>query len=277
MDKLNKITQEDKSLQYKYKEDENIPIGVLGMVDDIVAISECGNKAIRKNAVANSYVESQRLMFSADKSVVVHIGKKDKCKSTCPTLKVHTQNMKESNSAKYLGNYISADGSVNDTIEDRRKKGWGKVSSILAILSELDTGGHRVEVGLMLRKAILVNSLLFSAEAWSGVTDKQIARLEVVDTALLRKITNGHSKCPTEFHHMETGTMKLRHILTYLRLLYHHHILTRDENETINKIYQKQKNDNVKGDWFRLLMRDFDFIGIEMNESEIKTFFEISV
>ena len=69
---------------------------------------------------------------------------------------------------------------------------------------------------------------------------------------------------------MEAGTLKLRHILTYLRLLYHHHILTRDANESINKIYQKEKQDNVKGDWFRLLMKDFDFIGIEMNEAEIK-------
>ena len=75
------------------------------------------------------------------------------------------------------------------------------MSSILAILGELDPGRHRVEVGLMLRKAILVNSLLFFAEAWtrSGVTDKQIARWEVVDTALLCKITYGHSNVPPNF------------------------------------------------------------------------------
>ena len=143
--------------------------------------------------------------------------------------------MDKSECAKYLGNYITHKGGVNETVEDRSKKGWGKISQIMAILGEVDMGENRLEAGLLLRESILINSLLFSAEAWSAVTDKQLARLEVVDTALLRQLTGGgqgsgdggqgigggHSKCPTEFHHMETGTLKLRHILTYRRLMFH--------------------------------------------------------
>ena len=112
--------------------------------------------------------------------------------------------------------------------------------------------------------------MLFSAEAWSGVTEKQLARLEVVDTALISKLAGGHSKCAVEFHHLETGTLKLRHILSYLRIMYHHHIITRDENETIHKIYRKQKEEYIKGDWFQLLIKDFEFIGIQMDENYIK-------
>ena len=126
-------------------------------------------------------------------------------------------------------------------------------------------GKHR----LMLRQALLVSSMLYSAEAWSGITEKQLARLEVVDSSLLRRLTGGHVKCATEFLHLETGTWKLRHHLTYLRLMYHHHILTRDNTETIKKIYIKQKNNFIKGDWFQLLVKDFEFITIEMNEKEI--------
>ena len=74
-------------------------------------------------------------------------------------------------------------------MEDRRNQGWGKVATILGILEEVTLGQHRVEVGLMLRQAILINSLLFSAEAWSGVTDKLLSRLEVVDNALLCRLT----------------------------------------------------------------------------------------
>ena len=86
--------------------------------------------------------------------------------------------------------------------------------------------------------------------------------MEVVDTALLVRLTGGHSKCATEFNHMETGTWKLRHHLTY-------HILTRDKEETISKIYYKQEQDSKKGDWFQLLQADFDFIQVEMNEENI--------
>ena len=178
--------------------------------------------------------------------------------------------MEERKSAKYLGNFITNKGGVQDTIEDRRKKGWGKITQIMAILGEVDMGQNRLEAGLLLRKSILVNSLLFSAEAWSALSEKQLARLEVVDTSLLRQLTGGgHSKCPTEFHHLESGTWKLRHILTYRRLMFHHEILSRGEDETIRKIYFKQKQDNVKGDWIRLLESDFEFIGIPMDEAAI--------
>ena len=62
---------------------------------------------------------------------------------------------------------------------------------------------------------------------------------------------------------METGTWKLRHHLTYQRLLYHHHILTREDGETIKKVYMKQKEESFKGDWFKLLEKDFKLLEIE--------------
>ena len=134
-----------------------------------------------------------------------------------------------------FGNIISSNSSVRDTIEDRRKQGWGKVSQILGILGEVPLGSKRIEAGLMLRKAILTNSLLFSSEAWSNVKDTDLKRLEQVDTALLRSFTKGHSKTPTVFHHLETGTLMLRHMLARNRIMYHHHIVNSDDSETIKK------------------------------------------
>ena len=177
--------------------------------------------------------------------------------------------MHNADKAKYLGNYLSSSGGVKDTIEDRRNKGWGKVSQILGILGEVDIGGHRMEAGLLLREAILTNSLLFSAEAWSNVTDKDIKRLEQVDTCLLKSLVKGHSKTPVVFHHLESGTLMLRHMLMINRLMYHHHILSRGEDETIYKIYCKQKQDPLKGDWFSLLQKDLEFIGVELDDKEI--------
>ena len=72
MDMLNRIVMSDKSLQYFYKEDENIPIGVRGMVDDTLGVSKCGEQAIKLNSIINSFIKTQRLTLSQDKSVVVH-------------------------------------------------------------------------------------------------------------------------------------------------------------------------------------------------------------
>ena len=42
MDKLNKVMLQEDHLKYFYMQDTNITIGVLGMVDDTLSISNCG-------------------------------------------------------------------------------------------------------------------------------------------------------------------------------------------------------------------------------------------
>ena len=107
LDTGNKLTLEDETLHYNYKGDKNIPIELLGMVDDTLAVTQCGNASVKRNAFANSLAESQRLTLSTVKSVVVHIGNVKNCDQTCPELKVPKESMKKSESTWYLGNMIS--------------------------------------------------------------------------------------------------------------------------------------------------------------------------
>jgi hypothetical protein len=94
-------------------------------------------------------------------------------------------------------------------------------------------------------------------------------RMEQVDFSLMRALMGGsHSKCPLEYYLLELGLLKLRHIIMKRRMVYHHHILTRNENETIKKIYNKQKEAFSKGDWYETLLKDFEFIG-EVKNDEI--------
>ena len=73
MDKLNQTLLQEEQTKYLYMGDKNIPIGVLGMVDDTISISNCGIQSIKKNAIINSFIENQRLTLSHDKSAVVHV------------------------------------------------------------------------------------------------------------------------------------------------------------------------------------------------------------
>ena len=272
LDRLNKIILSEEELQYHYKGDKNVPIGIRGMVDDTLGVSKCGSTSVHLNSIINSFIESQRLTLSGEKSVVIHVGKKSKCHTSCPDLKVHNNKMHEADSVRYLGNIITPNGGISDTIEDRRNKGWGKVAVIKGILSEVDMGRRRIEVGLLLRKSLLVNSLLFTTETWSGVKESDIRRLELVDLALLRSLLDCHSKVASEFVYMETGSLMLRHILSMNRMMYHHHLLTLEDGETLKNIYDKQKSQPTKGDWYELLLKDFTFIGEDLNEEVIKSY-----
>ena len=50
MDRLNKTVLSNSDLQYYYKGDMNIPIGVRGMVVDTLGISKCGTNAVKLNS-----------------------------------------------------------------------------------------------------------------------------------------------------------------------------------------------------------------------------------
>ena len=65
--------------------------------------------------------------------------------------------MNESRSEKYLGDIVHNSGSVKPNVAKRLSKGWGRISEILAIVKEAPLGRKRIELGLLLRKSLLLN------------------------------------------------------------------------------------------------------------------------
>ena len=154
-------------------------------------------------------------------------------------------------------------------IEDRRNKGWGKVSGLKGIISELPEI-RRVEIGLKLREAKVHNGILYNSEAWSNVSDVDMERLEQVSAAALRALMDGHAKCSKAFYYLEFGVPMVRHIVMVRRLMHHHHIVTRQDNEIIQKVYYKQKQFPSKGDWVNIILKKIEFIGEQINEEEMR-------
>jgi hypothetical protein len=261
-DTLGKASYEN---PYMYTGQVKIPM--LGMVDDVLTVTTCSNQSIVTNATVNTFMETSKLELAPTKCSQIHIGKK--CE-TCPKLFVHKEPMKKSSKEKYLGDYISENGKIQDTINDRISRAWAYLSEIKAILSEMPLGKRKIETGLILREAMFVNGVCFNSEAWHGVKATQIAQLEVVDHQLLRVILGAHAKTAVEFLYLETGAIPLRFIISSRRLNYHKHIIDRNETELIKRVYREQLKNTTKGDWIELLKDDFKTINKEMNEAEIK-------
>ena len=80
------------------------------------------------------------------------------------------------------------------------------------LLSEFPFGNKKIQVGLMLREAMFLNGVLYSSEAWHGLTTTHIAQLGLVDHQLMRTILSAHSKTPTEFLYLETGALPVKYV-----------------------------------------------------------------
>ena len=109
---------------YKYKNCVNIP--PLAFVDDLLSIIQCGVKSIVCNSFINKKVELKNLEFGIDneKSVAkkcrqVHVGKQN---DFCPNLKAHEYLIPKVNNVIHLGDVISSNGKMTETIKQRKTK-----------------------------------------------------------------------------------------------------------------------------------------------------------
>ena len=82
--------------------------------------------------------------------------------------------MSESKAEKYLGDIVHNSGSIKPNLARRLSRGWGNVSEILAILKEAPLGHYKIISGFILRKAMLLNTMLFNSEAWHSFDQNQV-------------------------------------------------------------------------------------------------------
>ena len=111
IDKLGKLVYEDENLLYKYK--GRVAVPTLAMVDDLLAVQKCSKSSVQINSVINSFMDIKKLTLSDKKCGKIHIGKRG---MSCPQLKVHGKNMKNSEKEKYLGDQITKLGNIKATI-----------------------------------------------------------------------------------------------------------------------------------------------------------------
>ena len=265
MDKLGKLVYSKPELQYLYKGIVEVP--TLQMVDDILSIQKCSPQAVQQNSVVNTFMELEKLKLNSKKCSKIHVGNK---RELCQDLLVHEEKMVNANEDTYLGDKLHRDGNNKRNIEARVAKGHGKVKTILMMLKEAPLGRARIQAGLIMREAMLINGILYNSEAWHGVTAADMAALERVDEALLRGVVGGHSKLPLPALYLECGAVPIRFIIMSRRIMYLHTIMNRGETEIIRKIYNAQKTNKTKGDFADLVKQDLHKLNITETEEEIQ-------
>ena len=180
VDTFGKECLEQHKYTYLYKNEVEIP--PLGMVDDLICVSECGFQTSMINSFIKFKTDSKKLQFGVSKCKKIHIGKY--CEDfKCQNLMVDSweevevkndetgitqiedtfvgeELMEEKDDEKYLGDVISNDGRNLKNIKARIAKGKGIVSKIMTILEGIPFGNHYFEVAIMLRNSLLVSSML---------------------------------------------------------------------------------------------------------------------
>ena len=256
-DNIGKRSLESGNYLYMYKGIVGIP--TLAMVDDLAKISICGTESVKDNAYVNAKIEQDKLLFNGPKCHQMHVGKSS---CYCSPLRAHETQMDIVAEEKYIGDVVSSDGKHSKNIAIRRSKGIGIANEITMILNSLYLGSHHFKVAMILRRAMMLSVVLFNAETWHRLTKENIKKLESIDLMLLRKLFKTPTSTPKTALYLETGCVPIRYVIKGKRIMYLHHILTREENALIKQVFRAQEAYQGKGDWYQVVREDLDALGL---------------
>ena len=98
-----------------------------------------------------------------------------------------------------------------------------------------------------------------------------LEQLEEIDEQLLRKILEVGAGCPKEMLYLETGTIPIRFLVAFKRVMFLHYILNQDKDSLIYRILEAQVRNPSKNDWSETVKQDLEELGIENTFTQIKS------
>ena len=275
---------------YLYK--ELLPVGFLGLVDDIIGVTEAGLAAQKMNAFINIKTAEKKLQFGPTKCKSMLVGKNvqnvinsdlfvdewsvkyeeniqtgeaELVEQYCgPTI------IEEITEQKYLGFVLSNTGDNMANINVLKKKSIGVIKSTLNKLNSLNLKKYFFECALILMNVMVRGSILYACEMYYDLKEKELRQIERIEEGYLRQIFKTSRGCPITELYLSIGQHPARFEIQKMRLLYLKKILHEDEDSQLLKFFQLQLEFPTKGDWASTSLADLKELNISKSLEEIK-------
>ena len=281
---------EEACLGYKYK--DTLQISLLGLVDDLIGVTEAGFKAAQLNEVLNLKTAEKYLQFGVSKCKSMFVGKlkeqfldsemfvdqwKVEYKNNINT---GTEEIIESyvgqvpigktDKQKYLGFVISGSGNNFDNITAVKQKSIGIIRKIINKLECLNLLNYYFECAIIFMHVMLRPSILYASETYYNLTESQTRQLERIEEGYLRQILVTGRGCPIVQLYLEVGVIPARFEIQRYRLLFLKSILQEEPSSRVSKFFNLQLNQPTRGDWVSTCLKDLKTLKITESLEEIK-------
>ena len=289
---VNSIGKKCEESGYGYKYKNKLPIPILGLVDDVIGISEAGIRAHQLNALINVKTAEKGLRFGPAKCKTLVVGKDTKSVLTNALVvdnwKVeHVTNdftgqpeliesydgkapIDQVIKQKYLGFVISNQSNNMANIEEVKKKSIGILRKIFEKLNSLKLKKYYFECGLIFMNVILRGSILYAAETYYNLRENELRILERIEENYMRKLLKTTASCPVVQLYLELSQIPARFAIMKSRLFFLKSILNEKEESRIHKFLKLQLEEMKKGDWIWTCINDLKDIGFKQPLEEAK-------
>ena len=289
VDSIGKVV-EDSGYGYQYKDE--LPISLLGLVDDMIGVSDAGYRAQQLNALLNVKTAEKRLQFGVNKCKSMLVGKdQEKVINTHLTVdewKVEHEenkntgesdlkeyykgrvNIGKTDKQKYLGFVLSNKGDNMVNISEMKTKSIWIIRKIFLKLDSLHLKKYYFECGIIFLNVMLRSSVLYGCETYYNLKETEIRQLERIEEGFLRKLVQTSKGCPISQIYLESGHTPARFHIKKTRLLFLKCILEENPNSLIYKFLHLQFENPTRGDWATSCFQDLEDLKIKMSLEDIK-------
>ena len=241
---------------------ENIIIGALLWMDDVVAIVESERELHEILDIINNFAKDHKLKWGLNKCNVMPIGNHTKKEEW----NFGEEKITKCSSYKYLGDIITKDGKNKENIADRKRKSVGNTISINTIATNEILNGIETPVLIELHEKITIPSLLNNAEAWD-LTISDNRDLEKIEISSLKHLFDLPTRTPTPAIVFALGTLYTDIRIKKKQLIFLHRILSRDTNHWTYQALQTLKNLNLG--WYKEIQNTLNKYELQEDCEEI--------
>ena len=272
---------------YLYK--NTLKVGFLGLVDDIIGVTEAGLDAQKLNAFMNIKTAEKTLQFGQTKCKSMLVGKNTETVINNELL-VDTWEVKHSETGeeeiienykglsaigkaeeyKYLGFMISNKGDNMANIQQVKKKSIGVIRKLIRKLNSLNLKTYYFECAIILMNAILRPTILYAADMYYNLKENELRHLERIEEEYLRKVFKTKRGCPIVQLYLEGGQYPARFEIQRMRCLYLKYVLHQDDNTLLKRFFDLQLEHSSKGDWVNTCLADLQELNIKESFDEIR-------
>ena len=227
----------------------SLVIKTLAYVDDLASggSEETANKTISN---CNIMEERKKITFNTKrgKSAVLIINWKKG--SGVVTATVKNGAFEEVHEYNFLGTWIDKSGKYKINILKKKQKLPYMISSIKFIASTFKMGIMSTQARMKLMNAILMQSLIYNAEAFANFTKEEVRMLEGTQAQALKELLELPVSTPYLPLLMETGMWTMEGRINYKKFMLFHNILNSPDDRLLKQVLIEQMKSPRPGTWF---------------------------
>ena len=268
-----------------------LPVGFLGLVDDIIGVTEAGLDAQKMNAFINIKTAEKTLQFGPTKCKSMLVGKdienvinsdlmvdnwkveyKENDNGEDEFLESYVGQVPigKTDEQKYLGFILSSKGDNMANIREMKKKSFGIIKKILNKLNSLHLRNYYFECSLIFMNSMLRGAILYACDMYYNLKESELRQIERIEEEYMRKVLQTTRGCPITQLYLEMGQYPARFEIQRMRCLYLKNILNENDESLLRKVFNLQLKQKARGDWASTVLNDLNELRFYQSLDDIK-------